>query len=431
MAGGLGARITHLTRTLAGMGYQIHHFFIGDPDKEGRETQSDGRIVLHRWCQWISRHHPGGVYDGEEGKLNDFIQSVPPFALNEIIKPALREDKLVVVLSEEWQTAETLCRLGDLLWNEGLRNRVVLFWNANNTYSFERIDWTRLKRSATLTTVSKYMKQIMLKMGMNPLVIYNGIESSLLREVSDRAVAKVRERLNGDLILSKVARWHRDKGWEPAIETVYRLKRAGRRPLLLARGSMEDYGEKITREAGDFGLKVSHVTLNGNSKECYDNATQRGQFKHYYDALSSADLGDILNLTFPIPHCFLRTIYKASHVVLANSVHEPFGLVGLEAMATGALVFTGCSGEDYANHLNNAIVLDTFSADEIEYYINFLQNRPDLKKAIRIAARRTARRWVWEEVVKELICKLEYTARVQGINLGPPRVEDHTASHGA
>jgi glycosyltransferase involved in cell wall biosynthesis len=102
-------------------------------------------------------------------------------------------------------------------------------------------------------------------------------------------------------------------------------------------------------------------------------------------------------------------------------VHEPFGLVGLEAMATGAVVFTGCSGEDYANHMNNAIVLDTFSAEEIEYYINFLQARPSLMKLIRTAAKRTARRWVWEEVAKELICKIEYKARVQGIPLQPPK----------
>lgn len=27
----------------------------------------DGRLVLHRWAQWISAFHSGGVYDGEEG----------------------------------------------------------------------------------------------------------------------------------------------------------------------------------------------------------------------------------------------------------------------------------------------------------------------------------------------------------------------------
>ena len=43
LAGGLGARITHLTRTLAGMGFLIHHFFIGDPEKEGVEVRENGK----------------------------------------------------------------------------------------------------------------------------------------------------------------------------------------------------------------------------------------------------------------------------------------------------------------------------------------------------------------------------------------------------
>ena len=123
-------------------------------------------------------------------------------------------------------------------------------------------------------------------------------------------------------------------------------------------------------------------------------------------------------------------IPKASNLVLANSVHEPFGLVGLEAMATGAIVFTGCSGEDYAIHMNNAIVLDTFSAEEIEYYISFLQERPELRNIISAAAKRTARQWVWEEVVIELICKIEYQARVQGTVFQTPGIAEEGRSTG-
>ena len=63
-AGGLSVRITQLATHLAEQGHRAHLIFVGDPDKPDREERVDGRLVLHRWCQWISEHHRTGVYDG-------------------------------------------------------------------------------------------------------------------------------------------------------------------------------------------------------------------------------------------------------------------------------------------------------------------------------------------------------------------------------
>ena len=64
---GLDTRMTGLAQALAKAGYETHLWFVGDPYLPGHETQE--QLHLHRWCQWISRYHPAGVYDGEEGKL--------------------------------------------------------------------------------------------------------------------------------------------------------------------------------------------------------------------------------------------------------------------------------------------------------------------------------------------------------------------------
>ena len=51
-----------------------------------------------------------------------------------------------------------------------------------------------------------------------------------------------------------------------------------------------------------------------------------------------AELGvdvDLISLTSHIDPDTRRVLFKASNVVLANSAREPFGLVGLEAMAVG------------------------------------------------------------------------------------------------
>src|SRR5688572_10442138 len=114
-AGGLGVRVTYLAETLAGRGSETHLLFVGDPAAPGREQRLDGRLTLHRWGQWISANYPAGVYEGEEAKLRDFNDSVPSFVLDHVIRPAVDDGRLAVVLAEEWHTAEALIRLHDQL----------------------------------------------------------------------------------------------------------------------------------------------------------------------------------------------------------------------------------------------------------------------------------------------------------------------------
>ena len=76
-AGGLGTRVTELSEALATQGYTTYLFFIGDPTKSATETRVDGRLILKRWSQWVSKYYLNGVYDGEEQKLYDFNDSVP------------------------------------------------------------------------------------------------------------------------------------------------------------------------------------------------------------------------------------------------------------------------------------------------------------------------------------------------------------------
>jgi glycosyltransferase involved in cell wall biosynthesis len=324
--------------------------------------------------------------------------------------PAVAQDKLVVILGEEWHTTEAMCRISDLLHKNGLRDRVVMFWNANNTFSFHRINWGRLDYTATITTVSRYMKHIMWGMGLNPLVIPNGIPRSLLNRVDANATAKLKRSLGADLILAKVARWDPDKRWNMAVEATARLKARGMRTVLLARGGMEPHGEEVMYNARSLGLTVKEARTKGNT------------FEDYFQAIGNDGNVDILNIKFHCPQEFLRVIYSASDAVLANSGHEPFGLVGLEAMAAGGIAFAGGTGEDYAIPFQNSIVLETSDPKEIETYVMYLEGYPEEKERIRKAARRTARQFTWEEVIENLIQKLEYTARIQGLLATPRKI---------
>ncbi len=106
--------------------------------------------------------------------------------------------------------------------------------------------------------------------------------------------------------------------------------------------------------------------------------TRGGQEAHGAELMDHAralglESADVVNVTTSLSPDNLRVLYRAADGVLANSGREPFGRVGLEAMAGGGTIYTGTTGEEYARHLDNAVVLDT--ADPA-WYISYLAAHP-------------------------------------------------------
>jgi len=398
-AGGLGTRVTELATALAEHGYPVHVVFVGDPQRPGQEARLDGSLVLHRWCQWISAYYPQGVYQGEEDKLRDYTMTAPRFVVEQIARPAIAAGRTPVVLGEEWHTAQAMCETSDLLWEAGLREQSVLLWNANNTLGFERINWQRLAYTATITTVSRYMKHIMCTHGVNPLVIPNGIPRRLLEPLDRECGREIRDSLKGKPFMLKVARFDPDKRWQMAVETTAELKDMGAEPALVARGGLEGHGGEVLAHARSLDLKVRNVRIASQTPEAYAHA------------FADAHPADIYNVTSTISQDMLRYLYRDSDAVLANSGREPFGLVGLEAMAAGGTVFTGSTGEEYVNHLQNAIVLETDDPREAAYYMEYLEQHPGEDERMRENARETAQRYVWDNVIANLLSKVRYLSR--------------------
>jgi glycosyltransferase involved in cell wall biosynthesis len=397
-AGGLGVRVSELSLSLAEAGYEVHLVFVGDPSLPSEESREEGRLTLHRWCQWISAYHPEGVYAGEEGKWHDFTDSVPAFVLERLAPSVFAARRHLVILGEEWHTAEAMCRISDGLWVAGLRDQAVLLWNANNTMGFDRIDWPRLNLATTITTVSRYMKHLLWDYGVDPLVIPNGIPRRWLGPPDDNAATTVRRSLGQGPALLKVARWDPDKRWLLAIDTVAQLKAGDRPARLIARGGVEEHGSEVLSHARGLGLHVQDVEVRD------PNAAGLA------DAFRQADGADVLNVTTPLPSDSLRVLYRAADGVLANSGREPFGLVGLEAMAAGGMTFTGNTGEEYARHMDNAVVLDTADPAEAAWYVAYLGDRPSEQQRLRSGARRTARGFAWDCVLEQLLSRAQVLA---------------------
>ncbi len=402
LAGGLGSRIAGLTAALAGAGAQTHLYFVGDPSLSGVERRCDGRLVLHRWSQWVSRYYPAGVYHGENEKLYDFNETVPGDLLEGVAKPAAAAGKRLFVLGEDWHTAEAMGRVSDALWYAGLRDRATLVWNANNPMGFERVNWGRLGFTSNLTTVSRYMKHYMWSLGQNPTVIPNGIPETLLAEPDPVAVSDVRSalRTSSDApVFVKVARWDPDKRWVMAVHAVAELRRAGVPARLVAKGGVEAHQAEVFGLAARLGLSVGEAVV-----------PAQASVAGLSQALSGARDADIVNVRGFLPAELLQVLYRAADSVLANSGMEPFGLVGLEAMAAGAIVFTGATGEDYARPLQNAVVLETDDAGEIARYWLQLQGEDALTARLRAGAVATAREYAWPEIVDVLLHRMDYLA---------------------
>jgi glycosyltransferase involved in cell wall biosynthesis len=398
-AGGIASRITGLTQGLATAGFETHLWFVGDPDLPGHETRE--QLRLHRWCQWLSRYHQGGVYAGEVAKQDDYAASLPPFLLLEVLLPHLQQGGRATVLAEEWHTVHAVLHLDWLLRQAGVRQQVTILWNANNTFGFEYIDWQRLAAAAAITTVSRYMKHRMQGLGVAPLVIPNGLAADTFAPPEQDAVAEFRNRFRHRTVVTKVARWDPNKRWLLTIDTVIAMKQQGWQPLLIARGGIEAHGTQVLQVAVTAGLRVVERTA--------PQAGSRGLLR----ALEGLNRADIVSLRSPIDPESRRVLFRSAAAVLANSGHEPFGLVGLEAMAAGGVACTGCSGEDYAMPGENVLVLETDDPWEFIGLFGALRTHPRRERALRQAGQRTARRYAWPQIVHQLLLpRLQLLANV-------------------
>ena len=355
---------------------------------------------MHRWCQAISADARDGVYDAEERKIEDLCIWLPGH-LAEVVAADRAEGRRTVVLAEDWHTAWPLIAIHDELVRRGLREHAVLAWTANNRFGFDRIDFGRLAAAATLLTISRAMKHLMWGYGVNPRVVPNGIPPELLAAGSDAGRGMLRAVLGRRIALAKVGRWDPDKRWAMALDAVARLRDRGEPAILLARGwngtaAASAHYRELRAHAEWLGLPWSTCEVAAPGRRGLAVA-MRGVVP---------DGAGVVELAFPVEGEQLQMLYEETDAVLANSGFEPFGLVGLEAMAARAIVIAGSTGEDYVMPFRNGFALDTDDACEIVGCLDWLQRDPDRDRAMRAAAYETARRSRWDDVTDRLLLAL-------------------------
>jgi len=402
-AGGLGVRARELCRAFAALGYRTTLVFVGDPDKPGVEL--DQGVQLVRWCQQISDRYRTGVYEGELAKIRDLTATIPDAIIDSIVRPAAEAGRTTAVLCEEWHTAWFCRELSDRLHTLGLRRNAVLLWNANNLFGFEAIDWPVLDFVASITTVSKYMKHLMWPYGVNAVVIPNGIPEGALAPVDGSAARAIRAAAGTPCLTFKIGRFSPDKRWNQAIAAIAALRSEGLPARMLMRGGMEPYGATVLAFARECGLAVT---------DWHEPVEDAGGIVR---ALTETDGAPIVHLRRFLPDAVITEINLGATAVLANSGHEPFGLVGLEVMAAGGVAMVGATGEEYARPYGNAIVVETDDPAEIASALRGLVEQPKLGDRIRAAARLDAADFAWPTVIDGLLERLRFMCVHQGVLL--------------
>jgi glycosyltransferase involved in cell wall biosynthesis len=395
--GGLGVRVTQLSRALVAAGHPARVYFVGDPALPAEEL-SEG-VELRRVGQEISRQFPGGVYEGQRLKASYLAARLPAELVVGWALPQLELGRAPVLLFEDWQTADWAGRTHRLLSERGIADRCLLVWNANNQFGFGEMDWIGLEEAAGITTISRYMRLLVEGFGVEPIVIPNGIPAELLLAVDQGDVMALR-RAAGRQVLLKIGRFHPDKSWLQAVRALGELRAAGLPVRMLARGGNEAYRSEVIEAAVGCGLRVRRW------EEPVEGVSDLVR------ALQATPDADLLELARFLPEELLPVLYASSMAVLANSEFEPFGLVGLETMAAGGVAVVGATGEDYARHLHNSLVIETSSPSELAQSIARLASDPGRAERIRRAAREMAAAYCWPQVVKgDLLPRLPLLAR--------------------
>jgi glycosyltransferase involved in cell wall biosynthesis len=195
----------------------------------------------------------------------------------------------------------------------------------------------------------------------------------------------------------KMARWAADKGWPASLQAVAQMRAAGYDVGLVARGSGDPTaGAEVVEMAQGLGLKVAETSAADDS------------FVAKTAALEAARQADVVFMRSFVDEQLGRALYAAADGVLANSTFEPFGLVGLEAMAAGGVAYTGGTGEDYALPGYNAVVLESDDPREIVEYAERLQSAPSRERALRRAGQRTAAAFTWDTAAERLVRSVRF-----------------------
>ena len=128
------------------------------------------------------------------------------------------------------------------------------------------------------------------------------------------------------------------------------------------------------------------------------------EYRRLQDRVQSLGLGDQVTLVPPRPHHWLSTYYRAADVVLVPSRSESFGLVALEAAASGTPVVAAPVGglRSVVDHERTGFLVDDATPEAFAALVAALIDNPLLAAEMAMNAADRARLFSWAAMARSL-----------------------------
>ena len=133
-------------------------------------------------------------------------------------------------------------------------------------------------------------------------------------------------------------------------------------------------------------------------------ADGEAEYRLLQDRIQELGLGDRVSLVPPRPHHWLSTYYRAADVVLVPSRSESFGLVALEAAASGTPVVAAPVGglRSVVDHGRTGFLVDDASPEAFAAQVAALIDNPLLAAEMALDAAERARSFSWAAMARSL-----------------------------
>jgi len=222
--------------------------------------------------------------------------------------------------------------------------------------------------------------------GVQTVVLPNGVDTRRFRSghgAAFRAAHGIRPEAKVVLTMGRI---DPQKQQHLAVEAIAQLRAQDVDAHLLLIGPVTDeaYGQALTRTVTERGLSA-HVTR--------------------IDGLRANDPA-------------LVDAYHAADVFLLPSLHEPFGIVALEAWAAGCPVVASRVGgiPGFATHMRNAFLFEPSDVSQAVVGLASVLLHPTLGRTLAEAGRRrAAERYDWTKVTEELVSLYEDVRRAHPV----------------
>lgn len=246
-----------------------------------------------------------------------------------------------------------------------LRHRIIM-----------SIEGRNLKKCKRIIAMSNLVKNEIIKwhgIGSEKIdVVYSGVDTKLFSPKNRKKYRKeIREKfgIDNERVLLFVGSPFRRKGLNYLIESLFSVDQ-DYKLMILGKSLERDSIERYLKQANSFGA-AKNIIYAGFSKEVYK-------------------------------------YFAASDIFVFPTLYEPFGLVILEAMASGLAVITSSpsycgAAELIENNKSGLLLQNPRNPEEIAEKINLLLEKPYLIKKLGRNARKKAEKYTWRKTAKEFL----------------------------